>query len=116
MWDGAGTVIVTKHVSDQRVLGEGGRHSGVQAGFQIHAAEVWGKSGLGETTGCAEALGEETIPRCWFILQLLLSCFVLLSDSLVHEANICDGVEHSSRVGNLPLRVLGFIFPYWGED
>lgn len=77
--------------------------------------KVWGKSGLGETMGCAEALGEETITHCWFIPQLLLSCFVL-SDSLMHEANISDVIEHSSRVGNRPLRLLGFIFPYWGED
>jgi len=51
------------------------------------------------------------------MVQLLLSCFVLLSDPLVYEANMSDIIECSSRMGNHLHRVLGLIFfSYWNED
>lgn len=43
------------------------------------------------------------------VITLLLCCFVLLSDSLVYEANISDMTEYSSRMRSHLLR-FGFHF------
>lgn len=76
---------MTKHMSDQGMLGGRGTALWCLGWFPdpcSRGVKVWGKSGLGETMACAEALGEETITHCWFIPVItVLLCSVRFSDA-----------------------------------